>query len=138
MTRARKLRERPQPPKALVCGILEDGGRVLFLKVKDRQGTERLELPHIYNHGGNMISQLAEAFMGQTGIDAEAGDVIKESRHNAGSRRRRQYIPCLAIRMRAKSKRASPAGGFSGFKWLSLEDAKKEKLGRSTEWIRGL
>jgi len=138
MTSARKLRERPQLPKALVCGLLEDEGRVLFLKQKDRHGTERLELPHIFNYGGDMISQLAEAFLKQTGIDAEAGDVVRESRHNAGSRRKRRWIPCLAIRMSAKSKRANPPEPYSGFKWLSLENAKKERLGRSTEWIRGL
>jgi hypothetical protein len=136
MSNVKKLRERPDVPKALACGMLEDEGRILFLKYKDRHGIERLELPSVVSYSGDVISQLAEAFREQTGIDGEVGEAITETRHNAGSRRRRRWIPCLAFRITAKSMRARPSAKFSGFRWLSIEDAKREKLGRNTEWIR--
>ncbi|HID73132.1 TPA: hypothetical protein EYP38_04270, partial [Candidatus Micrarchaeota archaeon] len=88
MSRVRKLREKPEYPKALACGMLEDGGRVFFLVQKDRHGVERLELPHVLVYPGqDPAALLKQAFEEQAGIDAEIGDIIRESRHNAGSRR---------------------------------------------------
>ncbi len=134
MSRARRLKERILP-KALVCGMLEDRGRVLFLKIKDRQGTERLEMPCLLLYSGDPVSQLTEAFREQTGIDGEVGGMALETRHNAGSRKRKRFIPCLVFRIRAKGMKTRPAPQFSGYRWLSLEDAKKEKPGRNAKWI---
>lgn len=134
MSRARRPKERILP-KALVCGMLEDRGRVLFLKRKDRQGTERLEMPCLLLYAGDPVSQLTEAFREQTGIDGEVGEVVIETRYNAASRRRKRFIPCLVFRIRAKGMKANPAPQFSGYRWLSLEDAKEEKLSRNARWI---
>lgn len=136
MSDAKRLKERPQLPKALVCGMLEDGGRVLFLKRRDQHGVERLELPWVYaSEGSDPMSQLAESFKKQTGISAEVGEIVLEGRHNAGSRRRKRWIPCYVFKMSARERRADPGSGYSGFRWLSIKDAKKERLGRALEWL---
>jgi len=133
----KKVRTGQPMIKCLSCGMIEDGGRVLFLKRKDRQGIERLEIPCVLVHSGRSpVAEIKSEFVRQTGIDAQIHEIIIETRHNTGSRRRRSWVPCLVFRFSAKSMRAKPAPEFSGFKWLSLEDAKKEKLGRNSEWIR--
>jgi hypothetical protein len=123
--------------KCLACGMLKDEGRVLFLKRKDRRGIERIELPCVLVVSGRSpVAEIKAEFIRQTGIDAQIHEIIIESRHNAGSRRRRNWVPCLVFKFTAKNMRAKPADGFSGFRWLSLEDVKKEKLGRNAEWLR--
>ncbi|MFH1222564.1 MAG: NUDIX hydrolase [Candidatus Micrarchaeota archaeon] len=123
--------------KALACGILEDSGRVLFLKRFDEHGIERLELPSILVPSGkDPVSLLVAAFKEQTGIDAELCDLLFERRHNAGTRRRKNFVPCLVFSFKTKKAVAKPATEFSGFKWLSVEDAKRSKLGRNSEWLR--
>jgi len=137
MSKIRKLREKPEFPKALACGMLEDSGRILFLVQKDRHGIERLELPYALVYPGQDPAALLKiAFEEQAGIDAEIGEIVRESRHNAGSRRKRKVIPCLIFKVFAKNTRARPSSGFSGVKWLSLEKAGEAKLGRKSEWLR--
>ncbi|MCK4319891.1 NUDIX hydrolase [Candidatus Micrarchaeota archaeon] len=121
--------------KALACGMLEDNDRVLFLK-KIEHGIERLELPCVLVPSGkDPVSLLVSAFKEQTGIDAELCDLLFERRHNAGTRRRKNWVPCLVFGFRAKKMSAKPSSGFSGFKWISLENARKQKLGRNTKWL---
>ena len=121
--------------KALACGMLEDNNRVLFLK-RVMYGIERLELPCvIIPSGKDPVSLLVSAFKEQTGIDAELYDLLFERRHNAGTRRRKNWVPCLVFGFRAKKMSAKPSSEFSGFKWLSLEDARRMKLGRNAEWL---
>ncbi|MBU0527560.1 MAG: hypothetical protein ABH983_00540 [Candidatus Micrarchaeota archaeon] len=139
MSSAKKLRERPEVPKALICGMLSDGGRVLFLVKKDQHGVERLELPWVYSYQTtNPVSQLGEIFLKQTGIDAEVGEIKLEAKHNAGSRRKKNWISCYVFEIKAKNKQAHPSSEFVGFRWVGLKEVKKEKLGRMTEWIMKL
>ncbi len=139
MSSAKKLCEKPEVPKALVCGMLSDGGRVLFLIKKDQHGVARLELPWIYSYKtSDPVSQLGEVFLKKTGIDGEVGEIKFESRHNAGSRRKKKWISCYVFEITAKNKKANPSSEFAGFKWVSLKEVKKEKLGRMLEWIRKL
>lgn len=122
--------------KALACGMLEDSGRTLFLKRFDEHGIERLELPCVLVPSGkDPVSLLVAAFKEQTGIDAELCDPLFERRYNAGTRRRKNFVPCLVFSFKAKKATAKPSAAFSGFKWLSLDDAKKMKLSRNTEWL---
>ncbi len=123
-------------PTALACALLEDNGRVLFLLQKDRQGTERLTLPYALIGNEDPVAVLAELFLKQAGIDGQIHGVAMESGWNAGSRKKKRWIPCLAFKVTAKSARCVPGKGFSGFRWLSLEDAKAWKLDRKLEWIR--
>jgi hypothetical protein len=124
-------------PKALICGMLKDEGRILFLTKKDRHGIVRLELPWIYGHTNvNPVGELAEAFLKYTGIEGQVGEIIYETRHNAGSRRRKRWIPCFVFQVTARNRRAEPGGGYTSFRWLSIDGAKKEKLGRQLEWLR--
>ncbi|MEM5814809.1 MAG: hypothetical protein QXD77_03250 [Candidatus Aenigmatarchaeota archaeon] len=124
-------------PKALACGMLEDGGRILFLLKPDRSGIERIEMPCVLVFSGaNPVAELTNEFSRQTGIDAQIHEIIFETRHNAGSRKRKAWVQCLVFRVTAKNRTARPSGEFSGFRWLSLYDAKKHKLGRNSEWIR--
>ena len=133
----KKVRTGQPMLKCLACGMIEDGGRVLFLKRKDRFGIERIELPCVLVVSGRSpVAEIKNEFNRQTGIDAQFHEIIIESKHNAGSRRRKSWIPCLVFKFSAKKMNAKPAQEFSGFKWMKLEDAKKEKLGRNAEWIR--
>jgi len=125
-----------QRPRALLCGMLKDGGRIFFLSRNER-GVVRFEMPCIYSYGSeDPVNLLSEEFNKQTGIDGEVCSIVLEKRHNAGSRRRKYWIPCLVFEIKAKNKNAKISKEFSGYKWLSLEDAKKEKLSRKSEWIR--
>jgi hypothetical protein len=133
----RKVRTGQPMPKALACGMLEDEGRVLFLKRIDRHGIERLEMPCVLVPSGRSpVAEIKEKFQEQTGIEGQVHEIIMEFRHNAGSRRRRNWVPCLIFKITARERRARPSEGFSGFRWMSLEEAKKQKLARTLEWLR--
>lgn len=124
-------------PKALACGMLEDEGRVLFLLHKDRHGIERIEMPCVVVPSGrSAFAEIKERFREQTGIEGEVHEIIFEQRFNAGSRKRKHWIPCLVFKITARKRRAKPSEEFSGFRWLTIEDAKKQKLSRRAEWVR--
>ncbi|MBD3398394.1 hypothetical protein GF412_04185 [Candidatus Micrarchaeota archaeon] len=116
-------------PKAFACGMLEDGGRVLFLVGKERYGKKRLALPFVEIWGrGDPVSELGAAFEEQTGIDGQVHEVVFEGRYNAGSRKYKKWIPLLVFRVSAKRMRCRPSSEFAGFKWVSLKGAlEKEK-----------
>lgn len=124
-------------PKALACGMLEDGGRVFFLIQKDAQGRERLELPCVLVPSGRSpFAEIKAAFYAMSGIDGQVHEIILEGRHNAGSRKRKSWVPALAFRITARIRTAKPSGGFCGFRWLALEEAKRQALSRESEWLR--
>lgn len=132
----RKIATGTPMPKALACGMLEDEGRVLFLK-KTEYGTERLEMPCVVVPSGRSpVAEIKEKFLQYTGIDGEVHEIIYEGRYNAGSKRRKSWIPCLVFRITARERRAAPGKEFSGFRWLGIEAAAREKLTRKCEWIR--
>jgi hypothetical protein len=121
---------------SLACGLLQDGERYFFLKQKDRQGVERIGLPCAFLiHGQDPLKNLSEAFLEQTGIDGHVQGVVLKSRYNIGTRRNKRYIPVLGFFISSKSAKANVSKKFSGFCWLSLNDAKKKKLMRSCEWL---
>jgi len=123
-------------PKALACGMLEDDGRILFLIRKDLNGNEKLELPCIIVPSGRSpVAEIKEAFRIQSGIDGEIQEIIHEFKFNAGSRRRKSWIPCLVFKVVARERRAKPSSEFSGFKWMAIEKAKKERLSRKSEFL---
>jgi hypothetical protein len=124
-------------PKALACGMLEDNGRVLFLFRRDDNGAEWLEMPCVLVLSGRSpFADIKEAFPRLTGIDGEVHEIVLEGRYNAGSRKRRAMVPCLVFKVTAKSMRAKPSPEFSGFRWLSLEDAKEQRLAKTAAWLR--
>lgn len=128
-------------PKALACGVLEDEGRVLFLARSERSGSgqaiERLELPCVLVPSGRSpFAEMKIEFERQTGIECQVHEVIREGRHNAGSRKRRFWVPLLAFKITARTMRARPSGEFSGFKWMRIDDAKKARLSRNSEWLK--
>jgi len=122
--------------KALACGMLEDGGRILFLIRKDERGLERIELPCVLVQSGRSpFAEIKDGFHKMTGIDGEMHEIVLEGRYNAGTRKRKAWVPCLVFKVTAKSMRANPSPEFSGFKWLRLEDAKRMRLSRNAEWM---
>lgn len=125
-------------PKALACGMLEDGGRILFLVRTGRNGIEKIELPCVLVRSGRSpFAEIKEMFGKLTGIaDYEVHEIVLEARHNAGSRRRKSWVPVLVFKVTARNRTAKPADEFSGFRWLSLEDAAKKRWGRNLEWLR--
>jgi hypothetical protein len=121
-------------PKALICGMLEHEGKALFLKRKEAEG-EAIEMPSVFGIlSADPISQLAEAFKKQTGIKADVGQVILESRHEYEG----VHIPCLVFKMNPLHVgpiEPEPAGTYSGFEWLALEDAKLRKHAPKGKWL---
>jgi hypothetical protein len=123
----------------LACGLLEDNGRALFLVAKGKDGKERLCLPYaLVMPGENPVARITAAFMSQAGIDAQAHEIAIEGRHNAGSRKRKAWIPAMAFRMTAKNARAIPSKEFSGFRWVPLGEVASLRLAREAEWLRSL
>jgi len=126
----------PQKPSALACGLLEDGNRALFLARKGMDGVERIELPSVLVYSGdNPVSALSGEFKRQTGIDAQVHEVTIESRQNAGSNRRKIFIPVLVFKVTAKAARAAPSKEFSGFLWLERRELAGKKFGRNLAWM---
>jgi hypothetical protein len=124
-------------PAALVCGILTDGERALFLIQKNSLGEESLELPHAFIFAGeNPVSSLTSAFLLQTGIDGQVHEIIMQGKFNSGSRKRKRLIPALGFRVSAKSHSAKLLPAFFGYKWLLREEAVKKKLAKTAEWLR--
>jgi hypothetical protein len=121
-------------PKALICGMLEHDGKALFLKRKELDG-ESIEMPSVFGIlSADPISQLAEAFKKQTGMHADVGPVVFESRHEYEG----VHIPCLVFRMsllHPDQTEPEPAGVYSGFVWLALEDAKLRKHAPKGRWL---
>ncbi len=135
MGRRRVLTGTPMP-KALACGMLEDEGRVLFLVRRDERGMERIEMPCVLVPSGRSpFAEIKAEFARQTGIDGQVHEIVLEGRHNAGTRKRKSWVPCIVFKVTARERRAKPSGEFSGFRWLSLDEAKKQRLGRNAEWL---
>ncbi len=120
----------------LACGLLEDNGRALLLVAKGKDGKERLCLPYdLVMPGEDPVARIVAAFSAQTGIDAQAHEIAFEGRHNAGSRKRKAWIPAMAFRMTAKNARAIPSKEFSGFRWVPLDEIANLRLIREMEWL---
>lgn len=131
----RVMKMKPEP-KALACGLLKDGGRMLFLLKRDAQGRGSVELPCVGIFGKeDPVLKLATEFRRQTGIDAQVHEVALEGRHNSGSRKRKKWIPALGFRMSAKEARAKPSSEFAGFAWLPMSEAEKIRPSRNCEWL---
>ncbi len=62
-------------------------------------------------------------------------EIQTQSEHNVGSRKRKRWIPVLGFKVSAKNAQAKPSAAFTGFCWLSLDEAKKKKLLRTSEWL---
>jgi len=136
--RARRMKTGTPMPKALACGMLEDEGRVLFLVRRDEHGIERIELPCVLVPSGRSpFAEIRSGFARQTGIDGQIHEIVLEARYNAGSRKRKAWVPCLVFAVTARERRAKPSPEFAGFRWLSLEEAEKQKLGRNAGWLPG-
>ncbi len=123
-----------EKPKALVCGMLEEEGKALFLLRKE-SGKGGIEMPAVYGSlRADPVSQLAEAFKKQTGIKAEVGPVVIEGRHeHEGS-----HIPCLVFRMlplREGPLEPDPASMYSGFVWLTMEEARLRPHAPKGGWL---
>lgn len=116
--------------------MLRDNERIFFLLRKDAHGVERLELPSVEIFGEeDPVKNLTVEFKRQTGIDAEVCEIKIQKRYNAGSRKKKHWIPCMIFSMRAKNTKTNVSSEFSGFKWTTLEKAKEMKLGRKAEWL---
>jgi len=133
-----RKRALPPAPQAIAAGLLEDGERALFLARKNSLGVELLEIPCVEVMAGeNPVAAIVAAFRQQTGIDAEAHEIIFQRKHNAGTRKRRALVPVLAFRLTAKSHSVKPSPEFSGYRWLAPKDMLGKRLSRKSEWLRG-
>ncbi len=126
----------PPLPSALAAGLLEDHERALFLLRKNELGIETAELPcALLQKGENPVASLASEFRRQTGIDAQVHEILFERRHNAGSRKRKAFVPVLVFKVTAKSPACHPAAEFSGYKWLERADLAKYRRAKNCLWL---
>lgn len=132
--KVRKLQER-SIPRVFGAGMLFDDKRLLFLVRKDQNGADLLEIPCLPLFSIDAISQLKIEFQRQTGIDCQVHEAIYQSAHNVGTRKRKYFVQVLAFRITAKNHSARPSIEFSSFKWLTIDEAKKQKLSRNCEWL---
>ena len=134
--RAASKRAAPSPPAALVCGLLEDNGRALFLMRKNIHGIETVEMPCLLlQKGDNPVAALSVAFRAQTGIDAQVHEILFEKRWNAGSRKKRAIIPALIFKVTAKNASVRVSNGFSGYKWLFEKEMPKYRYARTMQFL---
>jgi hypothetical protein len=125
-------------PKALICGMLERGDKMLFLVRKDGRGVERVEMPCV--HGSTSTDpagQLTEAFRKQTGIKAEMGNLRMEGRHNIGSKGKVVFVPVLVFEMSPDSPlvRPDPGKGIERCEWMTMMEAKGRQLTDNGMWL---
>ncbi|MFA5105908.1 MAG: hypothetical protein WC506_03030 [Candidatus Micrarchaeia archaeon] len=133
-----RRRIEPLKPSALAVGALIDGSRVFFIVKKNHLGIECLELPCVLVHGNSdPVGALKDEFA-KIGIDAHVKGIIAQGTHNAGSRKKKHNVPALVFEVSAKSPKPSlaPGSGVTGYKWLALEQARRMKLSRMSEWLR--
>ncbi len=128
-------------PRALICGLLEKDGKALFLLRKDEDGVERIELPWIYGTiAADPVGALGEAFRKQTSVKVHAERIIYEGKEDIGEEGHPDLVPVLVFSMIAGRKPMEepyPAAGYSGYLWLSIEEAKKRPLGKHARWLGG-
>lgn len=126
----------PPMPSALACGLLEDGERALFLVRRNMQGIETVELPCILlQKGENPVAALQAAFRAQTGIDAQVHEILFEKRWNAGTRKKKAWIPALIFKITAKNASVRCSPEFSGYKWLFEKELAKHRHARTMQFF---
>jgi len=134
------VRKPPRPtilPSALICALFEDKGRYFFLEKTDERARRQIELPCVLvNEGEDPVAMLAVYLHSSLSLDAQIHLICLRGMHNSGSRKRKHLIPALAFRCTAKRMNARLPSSFSGSRWLSAEDALKERLGRNTDWLQ--
>jgi hypothetical protein len=125
-------------PRALICGMLEQGEKMLFLVRKDERGVERVEMPCAFGTiSAGFTRQLAEAFGKQTNVKAIPGNLRMEGRHNVGSASKPEWVPVLVFEMTPQDwlVRPSPGSGIARCEWLTLMDAKSRQLTDNGMWL---
>jgi hypothetical protein len=111
--------------------LIEDNGRFLFLEKRYGEVTAYALPCVIARESDDPVTTLANAVKKQTGIDAYITTVALTGTHNAGSRKRKQFLTALAFKASSKSFKATVA-----CKWLTLQQATGLKLDRASEWLR--
>lgn len=132
------MRKFAQPafPSALACGLLEDGGRALFLMRRNAQGIETVELPCVLLHkGDNPVAALKDVFHAQAGIDAQVHEILFEKKWNAGTRKKKAIAPALVFKVTAKSASVRLSPGFSGYKWLFEKELANYRHARTMQFF---
>lgn len=126
----------PALPSALAAGLLEDHERALFLIRRDSEGIETAELPCAFlQKGENPVASLSAEFRRQTGMDAQVHEVLFERKHNAGTRKRKAFVPVLVFKVTAKNTACRPSSEFSGYKWLERADLAKYRRAKNCLWL---
>jgi hypothetical protein len=124
--------------KALICGMLERGDRMLFLIRKDAKGYERVEMPCVYGTTkADFVGQLAEAYKKQTNVKVVTGKLRIEGKHNVGTGAKPEYIPVLVFEMSPQDPLVRPdAGkGIERCEWMTVMEAKNRQLTDDGMWL---
>lgn len=109
----------PPRPSALICAALQDGKRILFLVRQNHEGKEEIALPCVeVMKGDDQVGAIVAEFNRATGIDGHVAGTAFTGEYNAGSRKRRAWIPAIAFKFEAKNTQAKCAAMLSSYKIL--------------------
>lgn len=120
--------------EAILFAMLEHGGKTLFMSRKDEGGKEYFELPWVLGTTrSDPITQIVQSYTMKTDITVQVGQIFIESEVEVEGK----MIPCLIFRMEPLQDELSPfaGGGYMGFRWMTLDEAKSENLGSYMNWL---
>lgn len=115
--------------KAIICGILEVNGKILFL---EKDG--KLEIPWIFGSVyGDPINAIGQAYKMKTNVSITVGELVYEGFVELEN----ENFPVIALRMIPKHDdfEIVPADGKKVV-WFDLSHAKKMDLEEHTAWIK--
>ncbi|MBI2079265.1 hypothetical protein HYT84_00750 [Candidatus Micrarchaeota archaeon] len=121
-------------PKALSCGIIEDNGRILFRVFQDEHGINRVETPCVLVLSGESITAKLKAKLSEIlENNVEIGEPIAEFFYNAGSRKKKNLIPCVVFKIQTFGR--IEVRKKSEFRWLRIEETKDMRKTKESEWL---
>lgn len=116
-------------PRAIICGMLEKEGKILFL---EKDG--KIEMPWIYGTlAGDPISAIGEAFRKKTDVKVDVGVVVLEGKQKIDG----NEMPVLVLKVEPKDYEYEvvPADEFTAV-WLTLDNAKKKEVLEHALWLK--
>ena len=103
---------------------------------KNNLGIEAVEMPCVLiGKGENPVAALQAAFHAQTGIDAQVHEILFEKKWNAGTRKKKAWVPALIFKVTAKNASVRLMPGFSGYKWLFEKELAKYRHARTMQFL---
>ncbi len=134
--RVRRMKTFEPLPKALALGAIEDNGRYLFHLVTDKYGVTRVDLPYVLVKSGESIAaKIKEQIHQIIENNVEIGEPIFQVTYNAGTRRKRNFIPAIIFKVETFGRIQMKKEKMQEYKWLKLDETKTISKTKESEWF---